>query len=166
MQRVLQAARFFIFLSLGPIFRAGCRILCFTHRFSRLKIEKWTFSGPPKFLKLVEETAEKLLRSDPDIIAQMTDEFTVMNAGDRLESFFEYRCGAVSDVYIAWGTDGLTTAWIFFLFGSLEYRRNRWKMADPAYAAANWREVSKRTLSWLKQHNVPAELCQCFETND
>jgi hypothetical protein len=146
--------------------RGGNRIICFTQRFGRLKIEKWTFTGPPNFLKLVEEAREKLKKWDPEMFAKMADTFTVMNTGDQLMSFAAWRYGVISNNYVEWGSEGVMTAWIYFLLASLEYRRNRWSMADKAYAMKRSREVRNNAALWLKQHNVPKELYETIQMDE
>jgi hypothetical protein len=135
-------------------------VICLGAQFKCLKIEKWTFSGSADFLKLVEDATEKLRNYDPEILRQMTDQFSVINFGDKVSSAPAWRLGYIPDAYVAWGGDGVLAVWIYFLFHSLAYRGNRWSMSVTENSIAAASQARKRAALWLMAHEFPDELCR------
>jgi hypothetical protein len=142
------------------------RIICIGGRFHRLRVGKWTFAGSVQFLKLVGDAREKLQICDPKIMEEMIDSITVVHLGDQISGAASWGYCIISDAYVAWGGDGILAAWVYFLYQSLEFRRNRWAMADAENSVEADLRARRKAGAWLKEHQFSGKLCRVIGVDE
>jgi hypothetical protein len=136
---LLQTFRFVGSIFFEPIMRSFLYLIARCSHFKVLKVENWSFWGPPSFLKLAEEATEYLKAENSEILCGAPPQFEIRYGGTEFGAAPAWRNAFISDAYITWGAQGILTAWVYIYFSYACRPKTRWLWAIATDHSAVYR---------------------------
>lgn len=163
---ILQTFRFLGSIFFEPIMRIMLYLIARCSHFKAIEIGNWSFWGPPSFLKLAEEAAEYLKAEGSKILGGAPPKFDVMYGWSEFGAAPAWRNAFISDAYIAWGAQGILTAWVYIYFTYVCRPKTRWLWAIGQRSIQSGEDAKAKTREWLQARDFPKELWEGFQAKN
>jgi len=159
---LLQTLRFVGSIFFEPIIRSSLYLIARCSHFKVFKVGNWSFWGPPSFLKLVKEATEYLKAENSEILDGAPPQFEIIYGGTEFGAAPAWRNAFISDAYIAWGAQGILTAWVYVYFTYACRPKTRWLWAIGERSIEAGEQAKEKTRKWLQARDFPEELWEGF----
>jgi hypothetical protein len=130
---------------------------------SRLSIGQLSFWGPPEFLHLCKDSAERLRKLDPALYARLTEQQSLcLYSATRLEQAYFPQTFSVPDSFTQWGTDGVIARLVYASYVGSAFGLKVLTVRRRVAAVEVHREIKAHTQRWLEQRGFPRRLVESF----